>query len=195
MIDYTSVLKTTHNCLLDYTYATLNVNRSATESYMTVTAHFVNNEYELKSYVLETRELDERHTAEHLAKELENCALEWGLNKPIVVSHNASNILKAVKILNWRSVPCLAHTIKLAAKTGLPVNFVSKLLAKSRDIVGYFKRNAYATSTLHKKQSLLQMKELNLIKMLIPGGTPRMICWSVCQVRRPPSMQHLQNLT
>ena len=30
----------------------------ATESYMTVTAHFVNNEYELKSYILQTRELD-----------------------------------------------------------------------------------------------------------------------------------------
>ena len=29
MIDYTSVLKTTHNYLLDYTYATFNVNRSA----------------------------------------------------------------------------------------------------------------------------------------------------------------------
>ena len=28
MIDYTSVLKTTHNCLLDYTYVTFNVNRS-----------------------------------------------------------------------------------------------------------------------------------------------------------------------
>ena len=28
MIDYTSVLKTTHNCLLDYTYTTFNVNRS-----------------------------------------------------------------------------------------------------------------------------------------------------------------------
>ena len=121
----------------------------ATESYMTVTAHFVNNEYELKSYVLQTRELDEPHTAEHLAKELENCALEWGLNKPTVVSDNASNILKAVKILNWRNVPSLAHTINLAAKTGLRVNFVSKLLAKSRDIVGYFKPNAYATSTLH----------------------------------------------
>ena len=33
MIDYTSVLKTTHNCLLDYTYATFNVNRSASISH------------------------------------------------------------------------------------------------------------------------------------------------------------------
>ncbi|MEW8547090.1 MAG: hAT transposon family protein [Candidatus Thiodiazotropha sp.] len=136
----------------------------ATESYMTVTAHFVTKQYELKSYVLQTRELDERHTAEHLAIELQKCATEWGLDKPTVVSDNAANILKAVKILNWRSVPCLAHTINLAAKTGLRVQQVSKILAKSRDIVGYFKRNAYATTTLHKKQSLLQMKELNLIQ-------------------------------
>ena len=28
MIDYISVLKTTHNCPLDYTYATFHVNRS-----------------------------------------------------------------------------------------------------------------------------------------------------------------------
>ena len=41
---------------------------------------------------------------------------------------------------------------------------MSKILAKSRDIVAYFKHNAYATSTLHKKQSLLQMNELNLIQ-------------------------------
>ena len=136
----------------------------ATESYMTVTALFVNNKYEFKSYVLQTRKLDERHTTEHLAKELENCALEWCLNIPNVVSNNASNILKAVKILNLRSIPCLAHTNNLAAKTGLSVNFVTKLLAKSQDILGYIKRNAYATSTLHKKQSLLQMKELNLIQ-------------------------------
>ena len=101
----------------------------ATESYMTVTAHFVSNEYELKSYILQTQELDERLTAEHLAKEFENCALEWGLNKPTIVSDNASNILIAVKILNWRSVPCLAHTINLAA---LRINFVSKILAKSQ---------------------------------------------------------------
>ena len=64
----------------------------ATESHMTVTAHFVNNEYELKSYVLQTRELEERHTVEHLAKELGNCALEWSLNRPTVVSENVSNI-------------------------------------------------------------------------------------------------------
>ena len=86
--------------------------------------------------------------AENLASELQKCTTEWGLDKPTVISDNATNILKAVRILNWRSVPCLAHTINLAAKSGLWVQQMSKILAKSRDIVGYFKRNAYATTIL-----------------------------------------------
>ena len=81
-----------------------------------------------------------------------------------MVSDNAANIIKAVRLLNWKSVPCLAHTINLAAKTGLRVQQVSKILAKSWDIVAYFKSNAYATFTLHKKQTLLQINELNLIQ-------------------------------
>ncbi|MEW8546527.1 MAG: hAT transposon family protein [Candidatus Thiodiazotropha sp.] len=136
---------------------------SATESYMTVTAHFVSKENELKSYVLQTRTVDDRHTAENLASELEKCANEWGLERPTVVSDNAANILKAVRLLNWRSIPCLAHTINLAAKSGLKVQQVSKLLAKARDIVSYFKRNAYAMTVLHKKQVMLNLPQLSLI--------------------------------
>ena len=88
---------------------------------MTVTAHFVNKNHELKTYVLQTRELDERHTAEDLASELQKCATEWGLDRPTVVSDNAANVLKAVRLLGWRSIPCLVHTINFAAKAGLRV--------------------------------------------------------------------------
>ena len=82
---------------------------SATQSIMTVTAHFVTKTHKLKSYVLQTREVSERHTAENLATELQKCADEWGLERPPVVSDNAANILKAVRLLGWRSIPCLAQ--------------------------------------------------------------------------------------
>ena len=136
---------------------------SATQSYMTVTAHFVTKTHKLKSYVLQTREVSERHSAENLASELQNCADDLGLERPPVVSDNAANILKAVRLLGWRSIPCLAHTINLAAKSGLRVHQVSRILAKSRDLVSYFKRYAYGTSVLHKKQELLQIPVLSLI--------------------------------
>ena len=107
--------------------------------------------------------MDERHTAENLASELHKCATEWGLDRPTVVSDNAANILKAVRLLGWRSIPCLAHTINLAAKAGLRVQQVSRILAKARDFVGYFKRCTYANKVLQKKQDLLQMPKLSLI--------------------------------
>ena len=55
---------------------------SATQTYMTVTAHFVAKTHKLKSYVLQTCEVSERHSRK-------SC------------------------------IPCLAHTINLAAKSGL----------------------------------------------------------------------------
>ena len=38
------------------------------------------------------------HTAENLASELHKCGEEWGLDRPPVVSDNASNIHKAVRL-------------------------------------------------------------------------------------------------
>ena len=46
----------------------------ATQSFMTVTAHFVTKIRKLKSYVLQTRGVSERHTAGNLASELQECA-------------------------------------------------------------------------------------------------------------------------
>ena len=40
---------------------------------------------------------------------------------------------------------------------------MSRILAKSRDLVSYFKRYAYGTTVLHKKQELLQIPVLSLI--------------------------------
>ena len=126
---------------------------SATQSNMTVTAHFVTKTHKLKLYVLQTCEISERNTAKNIASELQKCAHEWGLERPPVVSDNAANILKAVRLLGWRSIPCLPHTINLTAKSGLCVQQVSHILAKSRDLVSYFKRYDYGT-TVHRFSKL-----------------------------------------
>ena len=43
----------------------------ATESYVTVTVHYITKEWQMKSAVLDTSELDEHHSAENLAIRLE----------------------------------------------------------------------------------------------------------------------------
>ncbi|KAJ8346731.1 hypothetical protein SKAU_G00281320 [Synaphobranchus kaupii] len=49
----------------------------ATESYVTITAHFIDNNWELQSYVLQTRVMHESHTGAHMAEVLEKATVEW----------------------------------------------------------------------------------------------------------------------
>ena len=39
-------------------------------AYMTVTAHLISNDWEMRSFVLETRQMDESHTAVNIAERL-----------------------------------------------------------------------------------------------------------------------------
>ena len=81
MIDFTSVLKTTQNCLLDYTYATFNVNRSGSLKKNFNYKIFCRVTYVTGCYSL-TLPLSE---GEHVAKSLQDIGLQekYGLqNSP-----------------------------------------------------------------------------------------------------------------
>ena len=49
-------------------------------SFMAVTCHFVNEEFELVSYLLDCILLEDRHTGDYLAKKLLQCAIEWNID-------------------------------------------------------------------------------------------------------------------
>ena len=93
----------------------------ATESYMTITCHFVTETWKLKSLVLETFHFELSHTAEHIADSLKNAAEKWNISEKIIaiVTDNASNIVAAVKIVGWNHVPCFAHTLNLVVSEAI----------------------------------------------------------------------------
>lgn len=51
----------------------------ATESYMSVTAHFIDDEWNLVSYMLQTKEVETDHRSVSLAEILTAAMEEWGL--------------------------------------------------------------------------------------------------------------------
>ena len=57
----------------------------ATESYVTVMDHYITKEWQMKSAVLDTSQLDERHSAENLAIPLELLNADWNLEGKIIV--------------------------------------------------------------------------------------------------------------
>lgn len=77
-----------------------------TESYIGLTAHFVNEDFDLKTILLECKLMAGHHTSKNLANEISNIAKIL-----LIVSDNASNVK-----LNFKNFGCFAHTLNLIVK-------------------------------------------------------------------------------
>ncbi|XP_042070641.1 E3 SUMO-protein ligase ZBED1 [Haplochromis burtoni] len=140
----------------------------ATQSYLTVTAHYIDPEWQMKNCVLQTR-LVESHATDDLAKGLSEAVEDWKLVRPnvtiSVTTDNAKNIVNAVTAAGLGpQIGCFAHTINIAAQKGMAVQKVSHLLAKMRRIVSFFHRSTTGCNVFMKKQQLLQLSGKKLIQ-------------------------------
>ncbi|XP_057684886.1 E3 SUMO-protein ligase ZBED1 [Corythoichthys intestinalis] len=141
----------------------------ATESYLTVTAHYITPEWTLASYVLQTRPIYEQHTSTILAEGLKGTVLEWKLERPgttiTVTTDNARNIVNSVKEAGLGpQIGCFAHTINLASQKATGLNQVSRVLGKVRRIVSFFHRSSTAAHILENKQEMLSIPKHTLIQ-------------------------------
>ncbi|CAH1106827.1 unnamed protein product [Psylliodes chrysocephalus] len=126
----------------------------ATESYLTVTSHYIDYAWCLKSAVLSTKPLNEiSHTAENLSKALNEIFIEWQIDNKIVciVTDNAANMIKTCSLLQNRHMPCFAHLINLVVQDSLPC--VENVLKKVKSTVTYFKSSYVAMETFKKEQN------------------------------------------
>ncbi|XP_052221657.1 zinc finger BED domain-containing protein 4-like [Dreissena polymorpha] len=100
---------------------------NSTESFITVTEHHMTDAWDLKSNVLITRAMPERHTVENLAHRLKDCVTEFSLDGKVdtCVHDNARNIECAASLCeDWGDLGCFAHTVQLTLKPAmeLPLN-------------------------------------------------------------------------
>lgn len=112
------------------------------ESYIAVTCHFINDDFELKSILLDCAQINVSHTSRNLAEEIKNITEKYNLTKKIVavISDNAANIKNAVmNELQLKHFGCFAHTLNLIVQDAIKV--VSLLVEKVKSIVAYFKRS------------------------------------------------------
>nr|XP_054592988.1 E3 SUMO-protein ligase ZBED1-like [Nothobranchius furzeri] len=140
----------------------------ATQSFLTVTVHYIDAEWQMKSSVLQTR-LIESHATNDLAKALSEAVEDWKLVRAKgtipVTTDNARNIVNSVTAAGLGpQIGCFAHTINIAAQKGMAVSKVSHLLAKMRKIVTFFHRSTTGHNVLKRKQELLQLGEKKLIQ-------------------------------
>ncbi|XP_028821950.1 zinc finger BED domain-containing protein 1-like [Denticeps clupeoides] len=115
----------------------------ATEAFVTITCHYVDEEWELMSHVLQTRAMYESHTGSNIAELLKAALEEWDLvsKDPAIVTDNGG-------MLHFR---CFAHTLNLASQRALKLPAVARLLGRVRRISTFFKRSTTASHVLRQK--------------------------------------------
>ncbi len=87
------------------------------EPYMSLTVHYINDNFEIKSRCLQTAFFPEDHTGENLSQGLKEALASWGLCEEQHVSittDNGSNIVKAVTLNNWTRLQCFRLRLHLA---------------------------------------------------------------------------------
>lgn len=113
-------------------------------SYLAVTAHFIDSNTELKTYLLACVEFNESHLAVNIANSIKDIADEFGIANKIaaVVTDNASNVVAAIRTGNWRWIGCFAHSLNLVVQTSLLK--IEDILKKVKKIVEFFHRSTTA---------------------------------------------------
>ncbi|XP_033755872.1 zinc finger BED domain-containing protein 1-like [Pecten maximus] len=120
---YEETKETVTKCLKEADFVALTTDAwtsRATQSYNTITAHFILN-WEIQSVVLRTRVMHESHIAQHLAELLTAAVAEWNLKRhdqmPSLTTDNAKNILNAGELAGFHPhIGCVAHAINLATQ-------------------------------------------------------------------------------
>ena len=138
----------------------------ATDSYITVTGHYVDEEWDLQSHVLQTRVFNQSHTGVNLAALLKDVLCEWSIEDkhPALVTDNARNMIVAEAGAELDPhVRCVAHTFNLASQKALKLDRLSELLVKVRKVVTYFHKSPQATEILRDIQSQLHLPNHKLI--------------------------------
>ena len=88
-----------------------------TEPYLSLTVHFANDNFELKSRCLQTAYFPTDHTGENIALGLRECLSSWGLKEEVqtcITTDNAGNAIKAMELNQWTSPQCFGHRLHLA---------------------------------------------------------------------------------
>ena len=140
--------------------------RSA-KGFTTVTAHVIDESWQLKELVLSTAEMSESHTAENLSEHMRSVAAAWkiDLHRTVITTDNAANIVSVIERCDVIAhVRCMAHVLNLATQKGLTkVSSLSRLLGRIRSIVNFFDRSALASNALCKTLRQLEMPDLKPI--------------------------------
>lgn len=147
--------------------------------YMSLTAHFINDQWQLESACLNCCSLDVDHTAANLKDALLMCCESWGIRSDSIAActtDNGANILKAVELLPWDHLSCFGHSMNTGASNALALPMIKTSLGRVNKIRSVLHYSSKLKRELREEQVALEIRQRS-----IPASCPTR-WWSLLEM-------------
>ena len=142
-------------------------------NFVSVTAHFIDSNWELKSFVLCCSEHQGTQGAEEIVQVLNKTKEQFQLNDDLLVAtvtDTAANMNAAGQLMSKAHHYCADHVLELTAKLLCNLKGVNEILATCRSIVGSIRHSSLAEEELKRLQIIfneLHPKEADIVVTVI----------------------------
>lgn len=142
------------------------------DSYMGVTAHYIDDSWALQSTPIDIALTEERHTGSQIRSQLEDICSDWKIDQKVdsITTDNARNMTCAMRELpQVNHLPCAAHTLQLCVNDSIADCNVTTLLAKCRKICGHVNHSPANERELKEFMQQYNEKEEGLVRVYPVG--------------------------
>jgi len=131
-----------------------------------LTIHWIDKSFAKISAVLLAQALEMAHNGEYIAERIYSMLESWNIPQErdhLVISDNASNMVKAMQEASLAHFGCFAHSLQLVVKDGLLSQRATiDIIAICRSIVGHFHQSSTASHSLTRIQKSLKIPQHKL---------------------------------
>ena len=101
--------------------------------YLSYTVHFIDDDWQLQSFCLDTVPLFEDHTGQNIAEAILDICENWGLSRDNLVAtttDNGTNFITGMAQLECTRISCFGHNLDLAINKSLNITRVQHTIGR-----------------------------------------------------------------
>ncbi|XP_036957921.1 E3 SUMO-protein ligase ZBED1-like [Acanthopagrus latus] len=136
------------------------------EPYLSLTVHFIDESWKLRSYCLQTSHFPDAHTGEIIALGLKDALASWSLSEQDMVcmtTDSGANVVSALRINDWKRLPCFGHRLHIAIERSMRDARIDRAIGVCKKVVAAFSNSWNLKKGLADAQNQMKLPEHKLI--------------------------------